>query len=484
MTKHPHPNDELPEAKLAPDEDAEKRLAEADGPGKAGILTFLGVSVEALRKLIIDRIALEGNLKFLSQVEEVGTHSNLLYFALDANGGEVLRQKEFLDENPDPKMDYRLMNDDKTRTILGVRAVEGDKSSGKQTLSGQAGVLKLIASRKGNVRRIPLYNSGFSIDICVPTVDQISTLLRQCRLDRAHYESQIGAPFYMYFDRLLKVNFIEFLRSLIVFSTLENYQKGEVLLTSIKLADYNAIMGHIAALMFPKGYEQLRHFCTRPLDKDHPNGCDHVTEVKADLYRLIQTRYSKLDADAVAHMVRAADPQVKITQQDLVKYQTMLGFDRKAPVVFGEYRFHLTTPTLADHLEAAEAFNTILLNEVEADNTNGILTAMKPRELRVFLPYIKRVEQLDEFGEVANIIDDKYVIQYILDEISGDEKIVKEFSENLRAYINDSQLTYVCYPVFECPACKYVPDIPSNFFVLDAQNTFFTTALLKSLSVF
>lgn len=468
--------------------DLKAQLSDAsNNPGGEGIVTLLGVPVDALKRLVNDKIATEGALPFLNSVRELGSYDNLLYFAVDSSqAGEFRRVTDFLNNGVDDKFSPLLYTDEtKTRVLLGASSVRPNITPGAKrppAANGSEAILRMLASRAGNIRRIPLYNSGFVIDIRTPTVNEVNELLRQCRIDKGMYESQLGAPFYMFYDRLVKVRYIEFLLKLVVASTLKNWTLEGVLLSSIKLADYNAILAHTAAMMYPKGYPNFRRACTRPHDHAYPNGCSHVDSITADIGKMVHTRFSLLTPDAVTHMCKARLPSSIITPEELVKYQEYLGFDGKV-VDFGGYRWTLKSPTLADHLDAAAVFNAELLHEVKADDNLGVITAIRPRQLRQYSQYIASVSVLDDDGEtILDTAFEQEAIAYFLDTVYGLPGVEEGLATPLADFINESQLSYVCYPVYSCPSCGHTPDIKSGFYTVDAENAFFTIALLKSTS--
>ena len=458
-----------------------EELNKAAAPAEEGLISLLGIPQSELTKIVNDRIEQEGGLEFLNHVRESGSNDNLLYFSVDATAGEVTRVRDYFATLGDTVLDPILL-DAEGRPTCGTRVVVPPKTKGSQPVSGTAGIVSILASRRGNIRRIPLYNSGFSIDIRVPTVDEVSTLIRKCRLDKADYESQMGAPFYMFFDRILKVNFIELLMRLVVFSSCKNWEKEGVLLSAIKLADLNALLASVAGIMYPKGYPNFRHYCTRPVDKEHPAGCDHVTSIKADIAKLIHTRFSALNTDAIIHMTKSLQSSTVIGDAERQQYQEWLGFDG-TEIKTSEFTFVLHTPSLAAHLEAAAVFNGELLNEVRADNAQGIVMALRPRDLRLYSQFVKTVKVYDDNGEEVNTSNDQVVISYVLDLCMDDEETRYKLLKEFKAFVNTSQLSYVCYKKFKCASCGYEPPIGSDYFTVDAQTAFFTTALLKSTNV-
>ncbi len=453
-------------------------IVESIPEGVGTIPLMSGISVEELERIYQRRIEKLGAANFITSVRTQGSYDNILYFSITKAYSEPERVQDAIDMlSPEAKaqFDYRLIKDNKV--VLGPNVI-GNMPGAGETVSGVSGIVEMLSTRKGKIRRIPLYNSGFSVDIRVPSPDELNTLISKCQLDTNEYGRTYGAHFYLYFDLLLKQHFITMVMNMVVGASHKDFKTPGVLLQSVKLQDFNALIMGIAALMYPDGYDDFKHICTRPPSQTYPNGCDHVETVKADLTKMIRSNFQTLNPDAIRHVVKARNLATPVTSDEIKAYQVSLGYDGQT-VTYDGWRFTLVTPSLSDYLEAGALFNQDVLNEIEADNTQGIYNSVAFREMRPFIPWISRIESLDQDGNVLKTSLDKTVISFILDQTMFDSTYREGLRSKLIEYINTTQITHVCYPVFACPACGYEPHTKTGFFTVDPQNSFFTLAFRR-----
>lgn len=461
------------------DEDLASQISESTEPEALGIVTLMGMTQDDLNKLVKGRIEKESPRKFTITVrDQPESYDSLVWFSALNTSSEVARAEDALAKlSPEEKkeFEYRLEKDGKV--LLGPGMVEATLSDAKQ-VTGKAGALKLLGARAGRFRRFPLYNSGCSVDLRVPTLDELGALVRNCNLDMDEYGRRWGASYYMYYSFILMQNFVDMFMGLIVTSSVKGFTKPGVLLNTIRLPDVNPIFAYVASLMYPKGYPNFRHFCSRPRDKAYPDGCDHVETLTVDVMKMAKTKFSCMSAQAVTHMAKARLPDAAFTPEELAMYEASLGFDGKT-IDFDGFTFFLCVPTLADYITCGSVFNEELTREVNLGDEVAVASAVATKELRMYLPWIKRIVAYDDDGNEAGFIEDRDGMVVILDQVMENPEYTTQLRDKLIDYINDSQLTHIGYPTFSCPKCGHVPNIPSGFFTVDMIGSFFTMLLPK-----
>ncbi len=448
----------------------------AAAPQMQGLIPLINLSRDEIQKLYESRVAQIGPEKFLSQVAVSGSFENLIWFTLQNFSAEAERTQTAVTQIIDKDLfNYKLERDGKT--ILSNTGFKAQHPNETKMVSGEAGMVAMLSTKRGQIRRIPLYNSGFSIDIRSAHNDDLSVLLRRCRAELDEYGREFGSHFYAYSDLIIKRSFFDSILQLTIGASLKDWKKPGVLMQRLKLSDYDVILTNVASLMWPEGYPYFRIACTRPADQDYPTGCDHVTEINANLTQLIYTNFAALNEQAVAHMVKARMAVEPITPKALAEYQQHLGFDGET-VVFDNFEFTLQVPSMADYFQAGEQFNTDLLNEISADNRKGIYSAIVFREARIYLPWIKQMASIDEANRRGNVTEDKAVIAFILDTITSNDKdrvLIKQFTD----FVNRSKLSNICYKAFPCEKCNYQPVTSSGFMTMDPQHSFFIQSTQK-----
>ena len=441
-----------------------------------GLIPLLGISRDELQQLYDTRVKQIGVQKFLMRAAESGSYEHLVWFSLNNYSTETERTQAAIEQIKDKgKFSEKLLVDGKV--LLSSTNFREKKPTEPKLVSGEAGMIEMLQARKGQIRRVPLYNSGFSIDIRNPNNDDLSSMMRRCRADLDEYGREFGSHFYVYADLILKRTVFDCLLEMIIGSSLRDWKKPGVLAQRIKLPDYDVILANLVGLMYPTGYPDFRHTCTRPSDSDHPTGCDHVTSITADATKLILTNWSAMNEAAVSHMVKSRQGVTPITTKELNDYYKELGFEETV-VTFDTYQFTMTVPSMADYFIAGEAFNSELLNEISANNRKEIYDAITFRECRLYLPWIKRLTSLTESGTVGSFTEDKTVIAFMLDTLSTedkDKKLVHAFVD----FINKSKLSMICYPIFACEQCGYTPPSKTGFLSVDPHHAFFIQSMQK-----
>lgn len=478
--------DEIPNVSVPlPGEDAElayptaipteEELADAS-PIQHGSMPLTHLTKPELEALQEQRIAQIGLDRFIMQVAVTNSYENLLWFNINNYSAEAARAQDAIAAIKDKKLfSHRLEKDGKV--ILQSGSFRTSRPTENKSVSGEAGILAMMSTRKGQLRRTPLYNSGITLDIRVPTDDALHGLLRRARADLAEYGHEFGSHFYAYADYILKRAFYDFMVGTALGCSLKDWKDPGQLAQRLKLPDYDVVMTTIASLMYPEGYPGFQHICTRPADAEHPNGCRHITSVNADLTQLIHTNFAALNDKAVAHIVKARLGIEASTTRALNAYQEELGFDGSI-VEFEEFRFTMTVPSMADYFSAGEVFNADLINEIAANNRKEIYDAISFREGRLYLPWIKSMAVVNEDESASTVTEDKSVISYMLDTISSrdpDRRLNDEFTK----FINRSKLSHICYPTFACESCGYEPPTESGFLTVDPQHAFFMQSTQK-----
>lgn len=478
---HPHKSDTKTKEEIFEEWDAllkETTIPVSATPTGANTIVLSEASPEQIDQAFQDSVTSLGAPAFMSRVLQTGSYENLLFYMATMASSERLRTLNAVLNIPKEELASFQTRLDTPQGTLADSYLNPPKAKGGKLTGAIGSAVAVGASSPKNVRRVSLMNSGFTLELRAPTSDDCNMLLMQCGLTMNEYGRRIGAVYYAYFDLILKQHFIQMVIRLTVGASLKNWDQAGALLEMIKLQDLNHIETAMAALLYPEGWSGFRHICTREISPKFPTGCGHVTHMTLNLNTMIRNQYAKLNAKAIEHLARARTLGAEVTREEIAAYQKELGFDGRQ-ISYREYKFHMKTATLADHLECGELFNKELLMSVDSKNHTDISTALKFRRLRMFLPSIQMMEIFDADGENIGWTDEKQIISDVLDKVSGNTDIEETLYRDFITFMDDSQLTSIVYPSFECPECHNVPD--SEFIPVDAESTFFTLAWTKYL---
>ena len=414
-------------------------------------------------------------IEFNRRLRTVGSWENLMVRAIFEPNYEESRVEEALkalSTDDRQSMSTRLRNAE-NKTLLRTSSIMSDPAADGKMLTGEAAMIAFQCQEAGGGYRVPLYNSGLSIDVIVPTGNDMQTLLTNCILLDRQLGASSGAHYFAYNDLVYKNQILNFLKPLIINSSYADWRDKDKLWSVIKFPDLSAIVATLAALCYPDGFDGFVVPCTRPISEEHPHLCRHVEKLTVSIFDLIITRWSVLSEASVKHMVAARSGTVKHSLEDIVKYQAGLGVEGEE-IIFDNTTFVMRVPSVAEHLDAGQKFIADVVNEIEGDNTEGQYEQFGFRYVRTFMPWIAHIETKLKSGKVIKTADDAVVKRELekLDDRNADGSV----RDKLRAYINKTQLTYVGYPATTCPTCNYTPDTPSGLMVFDPFNAFFTLA--------
>lgn len=434
-----------------------------------------GESVEALEGLLEELDGSIGMDNVRARIRIVGSWENIIFRALDDISIEETRIQQALTEiDPEDRaaMSHVLKQDGKT--VLKTAPIKFDASkSENRNLIGDKAVLAFECLENGGGYRVHLYNSGITVDVIVPTGNAIQTMLSNCIAIDKELGVVAGAHYFAYNDVMLKNQIVNFVFPLIINSSYDNWRKPGHLFSVIKLPDLSALIMTIAAICHKNGYEDFVTKCTRPKTEEYPEPCHHVETFNADLFSMIITRFSVLSKDSIDFMVNARTSASKSTLSKIAKYQEGLGFEGEV-ITFKNVSFTMKIPTVNEHISAGGNFLADIINEISGDNNTGKYDQIGFRYIRSFVPWIASVEKKDASGNSIQTSEPKVIIREL--EKLDDKDKEGAFRELLIKYINKVQLTYVGYPVTECPKCKYIADTPSGMWTFDPFSAFFTLA--------
>lgn len=427
--------------------------------------------VEAIEKKI-------GAKELDLRVKTIGSYENILFRAIDESSGEEHRIQEAIaafSEEELNSLSFRLMSEGKT--ILRTSSLRDKIGKGQTaTLSGEAAMLAFECNRKGGGYRIPLYNSGITIDVIVPTGNDVQTLLFNCNALDNQLGTSNGAHYFAYNDLMIKTQIVNFLHPLIINSSYSDWRKKNKLWSIIKLPDLMSIVAHLSALCYKDGFEGFVNKCTRMPTEENPEICGHTETLTANIFEMIVTRFAAMNAESIDFISKARLGDAKSSIAQVAKYQAGLGLEGER-ITFGNLTLTMRIPSVSEHMTAGSQFISDIINEIEGDNTEGRYEQFGFRYIRTFIPWIGSVELKGDDDETY-ITSDAAVIKRQLEKLDDNDPdgLVRE---RLRQYLNKVQFTYVGYPATPCPKCNHVADTPSGMLTFDPFNIFFTLAFLS-----
>lgn len=361
--------------------------------------------------------------------------------------------ESFVSTLEDPKSDFSNGLDVNGVSLLA--APPKFKSEEGQNLKGDRAIIRLLSHLgMGSLFQVPLWHSGIWITFKPPTESEIIELNRLLISDKI----QLGRYTY----GLAYTNSTSY-----TVGRLVNFALSHVYNTSIKMDDITPekLMEHIscqdlhsllwgfACTMYPKGFN-YRRACV-----SDPEKCNKVEEAILNISKLQWTNRSVIGDKQKAFM---SNRQSKIRDLDSIKnYQEELSStqDIRKEINTGDGEsiyMTIKTPTIAQYIEAGYRWIDDIVDTVEkalgvdpkdSDRDKLINSHSKATMMRQYCHWVKSIE----VG--TNIIDDKDTIERTLNELSADDVIRQTFIDDIFKYINESTISIIGIPMYDCPSC-------------------------------
>lgn len=493
---------ETPVAEAAPetDDDISVTPRESDDPDAAGaaenppdldpkLIPLYGCDVSALADIYNGRMAKMGVEKFTKSVYTAGSYDNLLHNLLATVHAEAERERsvfEAMSEVERAGTVPRYIDPTTGRVVMAAANVVSRPTEGTtKMVSGKAAISAIMNVDKGGSIRVPLYNSGIAIDLLIPDNRELEDFMTACEEQDQRFGTMLGANYFAFSDQLYKARAIAFIQPLITGTSMQNWEKGNNLWTTVRLPDYIAILAWLAHIANIDGYTNFIDFCTRPVDAQHPEGCDWHEEKRIVISDMIRTRFPVMPKEAIDHMIAAIKtPGICHTEAQVKAYQAQFNFDGEV-IEHEDALLTMKIPTVAEHLITGAQFLADIVNEVSADNTAGGYERMGFRYMTILGSWVQALERRANGGGVKT--EEREAINRYLEVLDDrDFKLKRPDDESCRgkldAFIKKVQLTYIGYAAAPCPKCGYVPDTASGMKTIEPFTTFFTGAFARLMN--
>jgi len=324
------------------------------------------------------------------------------------------------------------------------------------SFDGEAAVLRTISHLGlGSTWNTGLYNTGIWITFKPPTEEDLVELYRQLTADqiemgRMSYGLAYANTSSYHIERLCRFAQQHIYRI--------NANPDEIgpanILDHIKSQDITSLLWGLACTMFPKGFNYSRACMV------DPEKCQHVTNEILNLRKLQLVNRAGLTDRQKAHMAEHRGG-TKITVKDLQSYgseMTRASFHR---VVVNEgekdeITINLRSPSITEYIQTGHRWIDDMVNNVEqvlgstgtVEEKNKLID-MKSRAtiMRQYCHWVSSIE-LD-----TNQITDRASIEKVLNNISGDQNIRETFLTEVKKFIENSSVSVVGIPTYDCPKC-------------------------------
>jgi hypothetical protein len=240
--------------------------------------------------------------------------------------------------------------------------------------------------------------------------------------------------------------------------------------------------------MYPKGF-RYRRACI-----NDPAKCTHVLEETLNLTKL-QWDNTRALTPFQRQFMSSRQPRSK-TLDEIQRYRDdfTVGQTRRVEIQITKdaaVAFVLKSPSVSEYIDSGyrwvggiqELVDRVLGADADAKTRDQLI--MDHGRASAMQQYAHWVQHI-ELG--TNIIEDVETIESNLEMMSSDDEVRVKFVESVVTYINDTTMSLIGIPVYECPACQMDQEITDqgpyrNLIPLDVMSLFFalTTQRLQRL---
>jgi hypothetical protein len=429
---------------------------------------------------------------FSEEIQDKSTYLYSLRTAMEYFTSEVSLMRKILE-------DSARRNEDNTKTLIetlqrtveniGVTTARGIPSnvSRSKVVSGKD-ALVTVASLMQGVKRIPLWNSGIYITIKAPSIKDLIAYYNSVSIEGYDFGRENGAYYFMYADyKIKRVVLEQLLPKCLVGCNYKHWQNTKKLIRVISLHDYDVILWALASMIYRDGVP-IKVVCAH-------EDCNYSEEVIADLSKMRFVDTSKLTPEAIEYMSNSdvknnkdiADYYSKLKIPDVYKFKTV----NKATGDITYWCFDITTANCADYLDQGEALYADLLKENSAPTETDVVNFFSINHYRSYIPWIANIKCITEEGYHSDVVKDKDVIFTINGSDVNNKEVLNhilditqmettDFPKFIEDYISRTKITYIAYPMSQCPKCHKPSEFAVQGFVpYDMQMHFFMMSLMR-----
>lgn len=356
---------------------------------------------------------------------------------------------------------------------LRGRAPAFSKKPGTQIAEGERALLQLVTHLGvGGLFRAPLWNSGIWVTFKPATESELLELNRiiysdKIALGRWSYGLALSNSIVYTLDRIF-----DFVLAHVYNTSIKSDELPiQNLRDWIAPQDINSFIWGFLCANYPSGF----HYETGCINDAAK--CNHVIEENLNVTKLQWTDNSMLTEWQKQHMSSMAANSKSL--DSVKRYREEMTRLQEKRIILNQGTPHeiavtIKTPTVTQYIEQGhkwisgivESVNAVLTLDSSDENRNTLINKKgKATTLCQYVHWIKSIE----YGELTGhedaseersvtMIEDQNSIEETLKLLSATDSIREEIIEAILKYINDSTISVIGVPAFDCPVCGMAQD--------------------------
>ncbi len=383
------------------------------------------------------------------------------------------------------------LSDDKSEWLQN----KGNLRLSRPGISKEASGVKLTGSQAlGHLRSavglsnnfwMPLYNSGFWINIEAPTEYELVVLLQKIGQEKTNLGTESAGGVFSNSSCFLRRHVVDLLASKIVTSSLKSTTepvralKGPEIVRHILITDYPDILTRFMALKYSKGYPYL-HTCS-----NYTKPCNTSHVLTLNLHYMAVHDYNRLTPEQEAFLTKGRETSSVVFENDkptdgtinsVVQYRNAFKYNDKAVIRLSEkLDLVLQVPTVFATITEGELWMSEIKKDIDnlvkdskdladKDVDDYITDLIDASGVRRYSQWISHAilyntvemdigDTVRDNNQEPNYVYSRSDIYKFLSDLIKDDELIDTFMKGYHSFVAESCMTIVGYPQFECPSC-------------------------------
>ena len=330
-------------------------------------------------------------------------------------------------------------------SVPHMKELSGKELTGKSALVGLLNHLEI-----SKPFRVPLWHSGFWVTLVPPSEGDVIELHRQMLSDKVSLGRSTHGSIFSNMSSIIVDRVSSFIVKHI-HDTTANMPVSK-LLKYIKVQDLPVLVWGILVTMYPSGV-QYKRAC---LNKE----CKYIAEDLINLILMLRVDKKYINDRMEDGNIMLESKPKSVSKEDILKYQKTL-----SPVVTmtltsdngQDIDFDMSSPSVEDYVINGKIWIEDIVEMIESNITDNATRDEKETEIMKHARATS-MRQYDywinglSFNE--NIVTDKPTIRTLINHLSSEDNIRKEYLKGVLEYINDTTVVVVGVPSYDCPSCS------------------------------
>lgn len=327
-----------------------------------------------------------------------------------------------------------------------------------QNLKGERAIIRLTSHLGlGTIFQVPLWHSGFWITFKPPTDSEIVEFNRLFASDKIQFGRQTYGLAFSNTVSYTTDRVLNFALSHIYDTTIKPEDINlDNIRQHISTQDIHTVIWGFICTMYPRGF-LFNRACTA-----NPEKCNHTVEETLNVSKLLWTNTQALTDWQKTHMSYRQPKSRDLAS--VTRYKEELSKIQKNKKIINEglpntLTITIKTPTATEYIDSGHkwigdivsSIEQIVGNNATRNEKDALITKhAQATSIRQYAHWIDCIE-MD-----SNIIDDKETVETALENLSSDDEIRNQIIKAVVDYINNSVISVIGIPVYDCPACGSV----------------------------